>query len=60
MTTPRLNPVSILKLCDCLEYQSCETEDYNETVAYRLLNVIRRAAIRILPGYDDAKWEIAS
>lgn len=53
----RLSPVAILKLCDCLEYQSCETDDYRETAAFELLERIRRAAIRALPGYDKAPWE---
>lgn len=48
--------VTILKACDCLEYQSCETEDYEQTFAYKLLDRIRGAAIRALPGYDDAPW----
>lgn len=52
-----LQPVEILKMCDCTEYQSCETDDWRETVAYRLLNAIRRAAIRALPGYEDAPWD---
>lgn len=50
------NPVTILKLCDCLEYQSCETEDWEETPAHELLQRIRKAAIRTLPGYEDAPW----
>lgn len=48
--------IVILKSCDCLEYQSCETPDYRQSVAYRLLNAIRRAAIRALPGYEDGPW----
>ena len=53
----RLQPVALLKMCDCLEYQSCETEDYRSTVAYRLLNAMRKAMIHDLPGYDDAPWD---
>lgn len=53
----QLPPVSVLKMCDCLEYQSCESDDWEKTVAYRLLNAIRRAAIRSLPKYDDAPWD---
>lgn len=53
----RLNAVAILKMCDCLEYQSSETDDWEETVAFRLLTAIRAAAIRSLPGYDDAPWD---
>lgn len=50
--------VQILKACDCLEYQSCETDDYYETPAYKLLDMIRGAAIQALPGYDEASWGI--
>lgn len=52
-----LKPVAILKMCDALEYQSCETEDWEQTVAYRLLQTIRREAIRALPGYEDGPWD---
>lgn len=54
---PVTNPVHILKMCSCLEYQSCETEDYRETVAYKILEAIRATAIRRMPGYEDAPWE---
>lgn len=53
----RLAPVAILKMCDCLEYQSCETDDYRQTVAFELLDRIRGAAISALPGYEDAPWD---
>lgn len=52
-----LKPVDILKMANCLEYQSCETNDWRDTLAYRLLLRIKEAAIRLLPGYDDAPWE---
>jgi hypothetical protein len=53
----RVSPVAILKMCDCLEYQSCETDDYRQTLAFDLLDRIRGAAIHCLPGYDDAPWD---
>lgn len=53
----RLKPVDILKMCDCLEYQSCETDDYRKTLGFKLLNKIRSAAICDLPGYEDAPWD---
>ena len=49
-------PVTILKLCNCLAYQSCETEDWETTNAYKLLQQIKDAAIRLLPGYEQAPW----
>ena len=53
----RLKPVELLKMCDCLEYQSCETDGYRQTVAFELLDRIRGAAIKALAGYEDAPWD---
>lgn len=53
------DPVTILKLADCLDYQSCETSDWKETTAYRILQGVRYAAVSSLPGYDAAPWGIA-
>ena len=54
-----LSAVEIIKLCDCLEYQSSEVDGWQESYAYRLLNSVRAAAINALPGYEDAEWAIA-
>lgn len=51
-------PIEVIKACHCLAYQSCETEDWESTPAFRLLNLIEGAAVRQLPGYDDAPWGI--
>jgi hypothetical protein len=49
----------ILKACDCFDYQSCETDDYEQSQAHRIIDDIRGAAIRALPGYDTAAgWEL--
>jgi hypothetical protein len=48
--------IQLLKLCDHLEYQSCETPDYEETPAYKLINLIRKQLIKSLPGWESAKW----
>lgn len=53
----KLAPVALLKLCDCLEYQSCETEDYPKTAARAIVDAIRRAIIPELPGYESAPWD---
>lgn len=53
------DPVAILKMCDCFEYQARETDDWPETLARRVLDAIRRGAIHHLPGYDDAPWEFS-
>jgi hypothetical protein len=53
------NPVAILKLCQCLDYQSSETHNWQETRACSLLKNIVSAAINALPGYDEAPWSVA-
>lgn len=53
-----VSPVQILKMLDCLEYQSCESADYYQTPAYDLLQWLRKAAIHELDGYEDADWEL--
>ena len=51
-------PVAILKACDCFEYQACETDDYRQSDAYRIIDAIRSRAISRLPGYSNAPgWE---
>ena len=45
--------MKVLRLCDELEYQSCETPDYYQTEAFMALHLIRKAAVRNLPGYAD-------
>lgn len=51
-------PLHIIKLCDCLDYQSCETPDWNTTEAHAVLQYIRERAIHELPGYEDAPWGV--
>lgn len=51
-----LKPVDILKACHCLNYQSCESDDWNETEAKAILEAIEHAAMRALPGYDASPW----
>lgn len=53
-----LEPVQILKAVNCLNYQSCEVEDWEDSDAKAVLDAIMHMAFRQLPGYDDAAWEI--
>lgn len=52
----RLTAVDIIKLCGCLEYQSCEHPGWADSWAKDFLDRVVRAAIHELPGYDDAPW----
>jgi hypothetical protein len=51
-----IEAVKVIKAAHCLSYQSCETEDYYETFAAKLLQAIERNALYHLPGYEDAPW----
>jgi hypothetical protein len=57
--TPLLPPLVILKACNSLDYQSCETSDWETTRAFAILQKIKDHAIRELPGYDKAEgWSL--
>lgn len=55
---PRLDAVTLIKQCHCLAYQSCELDSWDESEACAILEAIKNAAHRELPGYDDAPWGI--
>lgn len=52
----RIEPVQVLKACDCFAYQSCESDDWEETEVFSIVEALRSRAISALPGYDDAIW----
>lgn len=56
MHMPRFSTIEQLKALDSYDYQASETNDYKETPASLLVNMMRRLAIRALPGYDEATW----
>lgn len=55
---PSISAVQILKAIHCLSYQSCESNDWEETQAYSVLKQIESSAVRNVPGYDEAAWGI--
>lgn len=50
--------VQVLKACDCFDYQACELPNYENTDVAKLIESIRSAATRALPGYDAAAWDL--
>jgi hypothetical protein len=50
----KLSALDILRMCECYEYQSCETPDWTSTLAYRQIQWIKTAAMSRLPGWDEA------
>lgn len=53
-----LNAVQCIKAVNCLEYQSCEHPGWEASLAHRICQDIKAAAVHDLPGYDAAEWEI--
>ena len=49
-----LAPMTILNACDGFDYQACETDDYDQSLAATIINRIRGWAVRRLPGISDA------
>ncbi len=45
-----------LKQLDFIEYQSCESSDFRDSVGFHLINKMRGYAISSLPDYDTAPW----
>jgi hypothetical protein len=48
----------ILNGVRCLDYQSCEHDGWEGSLAHSILEAIQAAAIRALPHIEDAPWEI--
>jgi hypothetical protein len=49
-------PAELGCAAQCLEYQSCECDDWQSTGAAEILRRLKDSIIRGLPGYDAAPW----
>ncbi len=54
-----LPAITVVAGCDCLAYQSCEYKGWEQSDAKRILDHIRDAAIRNVPGYEG-HWELTT
>ena len=50
--------VTVMKLINCLDYQSCEHDEWEASTAKQILERTYRILTYKLPGYDDAPWGI--
>lgn len=53
---PPIDPVQVLKSCDCYGYQTCEHPEWESSEAYAFIDSLRHHAWSSLPGYDAANW----
>jgi hypothetical protein len=56
---PILTAIQAIKAAQCLKYQSCETPDYEQSIAFKFIEAIISDAIPRLDGYESASWAIA-
>ncbi len=56
---PILSAIEAIKAAQCLRYQSCEHSDFEESIAFKLIEAIISDAIPRLEGYESASWAIA-
>ena len=53
------SPAEIAKAIDCLEYQSCESDDYETTKAYHLLHLMRKGLLDEIADSEGVQaWEL--
>ena len=56
---PILTAIQAIKAAQCLRYQSCECDDFEESIAFKLIEAIISDAIPRLEGYESAQWAIS-
>ena len=56
---PILTAIQAIKAAQCLKYQSCEHDDFEESIAFKLIEAIISDAIPRLEGYESASWAIS-
>ncbi len=54
----RLTAAQAFSAVACLEYQSCESDDWTDSESWRFLDALKSSLIGVLPGYADASWEV--
>lgn len=52
----KITPVEALVLCSSLEYYSWQSKDWEDTEAFRLLNLAIKDIFKKLPGFKEAPW----
>lgn len=51
-----LDPFQLFKSCRCYSYQSCESEDWEQTWAHAFIESLQSGAISCTPEYAAAEW----
>jgi len=51
-----IDPVQVLKSCNCYTYQACEHPNWQTSEAHSFIESLEGDATRALPGYEEAEW----
>lgn len=58
--TLNVNAPATVKYCQCYDYQACETDNYEDTDAAKIIKHIKYEALRqsleMIPEYNKAPW----
>ena len=52
------DPVKMLKVISCYEYQSCEHPEWKTSEARAFCEALTGRMIGMIPGYSDGPWEV--
>jgi hypothetical protein len=55
---PLPSHIEVIKLASCFDYQASDWSQYPGSDAERFIRHIERHAVRQLPGFKEATWEI--
>ena len=56
---PGQSPVELIKACHCLDYQSCEHPEWEDSEARQILLRIVDTESQRVEGYEQAAWGIS-
>jgi hypothetical protein len=57
--TGPVSAIQTVKAVGCLAYQCCEYDGWKDSLARDVIERIKAQAIKELPGYDEAAWELS-
>jgi len=53
-----MEPIQVVRLCHAYNYQACEHKEWEASEAKEIADQIIDCAIRQVPGYEEAAWDI--
>lgn len=51
-----VTPGKMVNPIRCYHYQACESDDYERTMAYKIVGWLKDLLLKRIPGYEDGEW----